>query len=220
MFQNRTAAGRELALALARYRGQPNVIFALPHGGVVLGAEIARFLEAPLDLIVVRKIGHPQQPEFAIGAVAEDGEAIRNPAEPVVQDSVWFNRAAELAKAEAHRQRELFLGNRNPIPVQEKNAIIVDDGVATGYTMLAAIREIRKKSPQRIIVAVPVAAPEIAERIRHEVDDLVVLHIPHWLSAVGAFYDEFDQVSDKEVIRLMQVPLPTGEGGQRPGEGA
>ena len=206
LFPDRTAAGKKLARALDSYRGQPVVVYALPRGGVVLGAEVARFLSAPLDLIVVRKIGHPLQPEYAIGAVAEDGDVIRNPAEPATRDTRWFNQAVERARQEARRQRKLFLGNDHSISPEGKIAIIVDDGLATGFTMLAAIQEIRKWRPQKVVVAVPVAAPDIADKIRTEVDDLVVLYIPEWLGAIGAFYDQFSQVSDEEVIALMKDP--------------
>ena len=205
MFPDRTAAGKMLARALAAYRERPVVVYALPRGGVVLGVEVARFLAAPLDLIVVRKIGHPLEPEYAIGAVAEDGYVIRNPKEAATWDTAWINNAINEALQEARRRRELFLGNRKPVPVENKIAIIVDDGLATGFTMLAAIQEIRKRHPQMVVVAVPVAAPEIADKVRSEVDDLVVLHVPQWLGAIGAFYDEFDQVSDDEVIALMNA---------------
>jgi putative phosphoribosyl transferase len=205
MFPDRTDAGRKLARALAAYRERPVVVYALPRGGVVLGVEVARFLEAPLDLIVVRKIGHPLEPEYAIGAVAEDGYVIRNPKEAATLDTQRFSNAVEQALQEARRRRELFLGNRKPVPVENKIAIIVDDGLATGFTMLAAIQEIRKRHPQMVVVAVPVAAPDIADKVRSEVDDLVVLHTPQWLAAIGAFYDEFDQVSDEEVIALMNA---------------
>jgi len=205
MFQDRIDAGKKLAQALSGYRDKPVVVYALPRGGVVLGAEVAHSLSAPLDLVVVRKVGHPLQPEYAIGAVAEGGNVIRNRSEAATWDTRAFDNAAEVALSEAKRQRKLFLDDRDPVPVENKIAIIVDDGLATGYTMLAAIEEIRKRHPQKAVVAVPVAAPDIAENIRAQADDLVVLHIPRLFVAVGAFYDRFDQVSDDDVIALMKA---------------
>ena len=187
------------------YKGQSIVVYALPRGGVVLGVEVARALEAPLDLIVVRKIGHPFQPEYAIGAVSEDGYVVTNPDEMGTLDEHWFDRAAEAELKEARRRRTLFLQGRHSVAVRNKIAIIVDDGLATGMSMLAAIHEIRRRDPKKIIVAVPVAAAETANKLRLLVDDLVVLHIPAWLDAVGAYYEDFAQVSDDEVVALMQT---------------
>jgi predicted phosphoribosyltransferase len=204
MFIDRTDAGKQLAEALVRYQSQPVVVYALPRGGVVLGVEVARSLEAPLDLIVVRKIGHPLQPEYAIGAVAEDGYIITNPAETASLGKDWLDEAAALELQEAQRRRKLFLQGRGPLPVKDKIAIIVDDGLATGLTMLAAIHEMRKRHPKRIVVAVPVAASDTADRVRAEVDALVVLHTSERLGAIGSFYQRFDQVSDDEVVALMK----------------
>jgi len=204
MFQDRTDAGKQLAQALTGYKGQSVVVYALPRGGVVLGVEVARSLEAPLDLIVVRKIGHPLQPEYAIGAVAEDGYVVTNPDEVAALDKRWFDRATAAELKEAQRRRTLFLQGRRPVAVKDKIAIIVDDGLATGLTMLAAIHEIRNRGPQKVVVAVPVAAAETANKLRPQVDDLVVLYIPEWLGAIGAFYQHFNQVGDDEVVALMK----------------
>jgi predicted phosphoribosyltransferase len=205
MFRDRTDAGKKLGEALIGYRGQPVVVYALPRGGVVLGVEVARALEAPLDLIVVRKIGHPVQPEYAIGAIAEDGYVVSNPDEVTALDQTWFRRTTASELKEAQRRRRLFLQGRGPVSVKEKTAIIVDDGLATGLTMLAAIHEIRQRGPKRVIVAVPVAAAGTVRKLRPEVDDLIALYIPEgWFGAIGAFYQYFDQVSDEEVVRLMK----------------
>jgi putative phosphoribosyl transferase len=169
----------------------------------VLGVEIARFLEAPLDLIVVRKIGHPLQPEYAIGAVAEDGYVVMNRRETDSLDAAWLNRETAAELKEAQRRRALFLDGHAPIPVDGKVAIIVDDGLATGLTMQAAIHQIRQRGPKKIVVAVPVAASETIEKLRREIDEIVVLYIPDWLLAIGCFYRDFDQVSDQQVIALM-----------------
>jgi putative phosphoribosyl transferase len=208
MFADRTDAGKQLAQALIGYKGQPVVVYALPRGGVVLGVEVARSLEAPLDLIVVRKIGHPLEPEYAIGAIADDGYVVRSPDELDTLDQGWFDRAASIELKEARRRRTLFLGGRRQVAVKDKIAVIIDDGLATGLTMLAAVHEIRERRPRGIVVAVPVAARDAAEKLRPEVDDLVVLYIPGRLGAIGAFYQRFDQVSDDEVIALMKSMAP------------
>ena len=205
MFRDRAEAGQALANALVAYKDQPVVIYALPRGGVVLGAEIARVLGAPLDLIIVRKVGHPSQPEYAIGAVAEDGYVVMNPEEANRVDHRWIEESVHAELREAQRRRALFLQGRKRLEARNKIAIIVDDGLATGLTMQAAIHEIRQRDPQKVIVAVPVAAAETAAVVRRLVDDLVVLEIPRGLfGAIGAFYENFEQVGDDEVIALMQ----------------
>lgn len=212
MFRDRADAGRRLAQALMTYKGEPVVVFALPRGGVVLGVEIARALDAPLDLIVVRKIGHPYAPEYAIGAVAEDGYVIMNPEEAATLDQAWIQKAAAVELKEAQRRRELFLGGRRTVPVKDKIAIIVDDGLATGLTMRAAIYEIRKRSPRQVVVAVPVAAAESVDKLRPEVDELVALYIPRgFFGAIGAFYESFAQISDQEVVTLLGSTSAVGK---------
>lgn len=208
MFLDRVDAGKQLAEAVISYKGKPVVVYALPRGGVVLGVEVARALDAPLDLIVVRKIGHPLQPEYAIGAVAEDGYVVMNPDEVARIDRRWLDRAVAAERKEAQRRRTLFLQGRNPVDVKDKIAIIVDDGLATGLSMSAAIHEIRGRGPRNVIVAVPVAAKESLAKLRPEVDDFVVLSIPEWFGAVGAFYQRFDQVSDERVVALMKFMAP------------
>jgi len=208
MFIDRTDAGRQLAKALSHYKGQPSVVFALPRGGVVLGVEVARALDAPLDLIVVRKIGHPDQPEYAIGAVTENGEWVLNSAEARSLDPNWIAEAARSGLLEAQRRRALYLRDRPPFTVKDKTAIVVDDGLATGLTMEAALGELRRRDPARIIVAVPVAAAETLERLRPKADDIVALHVPSTFGAVGAFYRDFDQLDDDDVVRLLNSLEP------------
>jgi len=215
MFLNRTDAGRQLAEALSSYKGKDVVVFALPRGGVVLGEEVARSLGAPLDLIVVRKIGHPLSPEYAIGAITDDGDMVTNPEETATLDPDWIARAATKELREAKRRRALFLRRRQPVDVKNKTAIIVDDGIATGLTLEAAMHQLRKQHPRKIVVAAPVAAADTVNRLRSEVDDLVVLEVPHGLfGAIGAFYQSFDQVSDEEVVELMKSSAVIGEVGR------
>jgi len=204
-FRDRTDAGKQLSTALERYRGQAGVVLALPRGGVVLGVEVAEGLGLPLDLVIPRKIGHPLQPEYAIAAVAESGELAANEAEVRRVDSAWFRDAVARETAEAKRRRALYLGGRAPLPLAGKLAILVDDGIATGLTMFAAIRDVKRRRPAQTVVAVPVAPSDTIERLRREVDSVVTLDDgEYFLGAVGAYYDAFPQVSDSEVVTMMQ----------------
>jgi len=204
-FKDRADAGRKLAQALNSYANQEGVVYALPRGGVVLGVEVARALRMPLDLLIPRKLGHPLQPEYAIGAVVESGEMVVNQWEVSRVDPQWFKHEVEAERHEARRRRELYLGGRAPAAVKGKIAIIVDDGIATGLTMEVAIRDARYREPGRLVVAVPVAPPETVERLAREVDEFVVLdRSPYYLGAVGAYYDYFTQVSDDEVVALLR----------------
>lgn len=208
-FKNRQEAGQQLAEGvrgvLANHPGETTIIYALPRGGVVLGAEIAKRLHLPLDLIITRKIGHPQNPEYAICAVAEDGDYLCNPTEQALVDQDWLEAEFEKEKKEAQRRRITYLGEEEALSPEGKIAIIVDDGIATGLTMWLAINEMKHYLPKRIIVAVPVVPPDTAERLRVEVDGLVTLDIPElYLGGVGAYYDNFDQVTDQEVIQLLK----------------
>jgi putative phosphoribosyl transferase len=204
-FADRADAGRRLGAALARYRGCDGVVYALPRGGVVLGVEVARALVMPLDLVIPRKIGHPQQPEYAIGAVAESGELACNEDEVARVDADWFAHAVERERQEAQRRRALYTGGRAVPGVRDKTAIIVDDGIATGLTMMAAILDVKRLKPSNVVVAVPVVPADTAARLRRLVDDVVAVQVEeYYLGAVGAYYDAFPQVSDAEVIALMR----------------
>ena len=203
-FKDRAEAGQKLAEKLEKYRGKEAVIYALPRGGVVLGYEIAKHLKAPLDLVITRKIGHPNNPEYAVCAIAEDGHMICNEEERSRIESIWFDKKAKDEQEEAKRRRELYLQGRSE-SAEGKIAIIVDDGVATGLTLRLAIKELKHKQPKRIVVAVPVAPGEIASELEKEVDEFVVLDIPEfYLGAVSAYYENFTQVEDEEVIDLLE----------------
>ncbi len=214
VFKNRTDAGLQLARTLTAYRGMDVVVYALPRGGVVLGAEVARYLNAPLALIIPRKIGHPLSPEYAIGAVTETGEPVWNPAELKFTNEPWRQRQVELARREAKRRRVRYQGDQ-PVPDGAGiTAILVDDGIATGLTVIAAVRDLRKLRPAQIVVAVPVAPEDVPREIIESADDIVVLELPaKFLGAIGAYYRNFDQVSDEEVRQLMNAyrPAPRAE---------
>ncbi|WP_017926081.1 phosphoribosyltransferase [Thioalkalivibrio sp. HL-Eb18] len=202
-FRDRTDAGRRLAQALDRFRGQPGVVYALPRGGVPLGAEVARHLDMPLDLLIPRKIGHPFHPEYAICAVPEQGERVCNRREEERIDPEWLEHAEARARAEARRRRELYCTTPAP-DVAGRLAIIVDDGIATGLTMRAAIRDARLRRPSQIVVAIPVAPADTAELLEAEVDHVVTLDRPvYYRGSVGSYYESFEQTSDDEVIDLL-----------------
>ncbi|WP_018872949.1 phosphoribosyltransferase [Thioalkalivibrio sp. ALJ16] len=202
-FRDRNDAGEQLAAALEHYRGQPGVIYALPRGGVPLGVAVARHLGMPLDLLIPRKIGHPFHPEYAICAVPEYGERVCNAREAASVDQDWLQRAEARERSEARRRRQLYCAGPGP-DVQGKLAIIVDDGIATGLTMRAAIRDARQRQPGRLVVAIPVAPADTAALLEVEVDELVTLDTPeYYRGSVGAYYENFEQTTDDEVILLL-----------------
>lgn len=205
-FKDRIDAGRKLADALLKYKGIKNVVvYALPRGGVATGKEVAEKLGCPLDVLIIRKIGHPSFQEYAIGATSEKGNAVFNESELQSIDKKWLEEEIERKKAEAKSKRELYYKNRQPIDPEGKIAIIVDDGIATGLTILGAIKEIKMQKPEKIIVAVPVAPKEIVDPIKKEVDEFIAISVPEiYLGAVGSYYDEFNQVSDQEVLTLLR----------------
>lgn len=185
------------------YKGEDVVVYALPRGGVVLGYEIAKELNASLDLVITRKIGYPGNEECAVCAVAEDGHMICDQSVAPRLDKEWLRRQAEKEMQEARRRREVYLKGREHVSANGRVAIIVDDGIATGLTILLAISELRHQNPKKIVVAVPVASVDASERVREEADELVALDVPVYFQAVGAYYSEFSQLEDDEVIRLM-----------------
>jgi putative phosphoribosyl transferase len=207
-FADRSEAGRRLAKALQPLQDQRPVVLALPRGGVPIAYEVAKALRAPLDLVLVRKIGAPFQPELAIGAVV-DGD---RPELVVNQDVVDEYRIPEgyleserrRQLEEIERRRHLYLAGRPRAQVRERTAIVIDDGIATGATMEAALRATRRADPTCLVLAVPVAPPDTLERLRPEVDEVVCLMVPDFLGAIGSFYRDFRQLDDDEVIALLQ----------------
>lgn len=204
-FKNRAEAGDMLAERLAAYKGKQTVVYALPRGGVPVAAPIARALHAPLELVVTRKIGHPEDPEYALGAVAPDGHTIFNEENKANVDSAWLAREIERERREAERRRVAYTRAPFASPA-EKIAIVVDDGIATGLTMLLAIRELRHHNPRELVVAVPVLPPDILPVLEREADNVIAAHVPSFYAgAVGAYYENFEQVSDAEVKRLLKA---------------
>lgn len=209
-FKDRTDAGQQLAHALGKYKGQESVVYALPRGGVVPAAIVAEALEAPLDLLIPRKIGHPYNPEYAIAAFSEGGYYIANQGEGLLVNTTWFAEELGRQRKEAERRRRLYMANRKPLPVQNKVAIVIDDGIATGLTMQVTVQSLKQYNPKKIVVAVPVAPADTVKKLEEMVDEVIVLHVPaDSFGAVGAYYDDFPQVSDEEVITLLKTnPLP------------
>jgi predicted phosphoribosyltransferase len=204
-FKDRVDAGRRLAEALENYRGKDVVVYALPRGGVVLGYEIARALSAPLDLIITRKIGYPGNPECALCAISEEGGMICERSGISLISDDWLKSEAQKEMKEAKRRRETYLAGRQPLPAADKVAIVVDDGAATGLTLLLAVQVLRDRHPRKIMVAVPVASEDAVEKLREVADELVVLEVPPYFEAVGAYYQQFPQLTDDEVIDLMRA---------------
>lgn len=210
LFADRVAAGRALAEALSKRRWKgPVVVLALPRGGVPVAAEIARALNAPLDLLLVRKIGSPWQPELAVAAVV-DG----TPPDIVVDEETallagvdrdYIEARARAEQSEIARRRHLYLKDRGPVPVQGCTAIVVDDGIATGTTVRAALRALKRRWPARTVLAVPLAPADTLQALRGEVDEIVCLAEPSPFFAIGPHYGDFHQVDDDEVIAAMEA---------------
>jgi putative phosphoribosyl transferase len=201
-YANRRQAGRVLAERLAHRRDAPGlIVLALPRGGVAVASEVAHALRAPLDVFVVRKLGHPEHEEYAAGAIASGGVRVMNP-EASVPDSAMAPIVAR-EQAELARREQLYRGDRPPLALGGRTVIVVDDGLATGSTMRAAVAAIRQQRPAALIVAVPVGAASTCESLRREVDELVCPAMPEPFRAVGLWYREFPQASDAQVHELL-----------------
>lgn len=205
-YRDRREAGRLLAHQLHEYAGRDDVVvLALPRGGVPVGYEVARALDAPLDVFTVRKLGVPGNPELAMGAIATGGLVVLD--QRLIQllgiDRSQVQRTVEAESRELQRREAAFRGNRGPPDVTGKIAILVDDGLATGSTMRAAALAVRELKPAKIVVAVPVAAEETCDAFRDVVEEIVCAVTPKPFHAVGLWYDDFEQTSDEEVRELL-----------------
>jgi putative phosphoribosyl transferase len=208
MLANRRSAGRELSQELQHLREEKPIVLALPRGGVPVGFEIAEGLGAPLDIVLVQKIGVPWQPELALGAVVDgaDPQVVINDnlaAELAIDNSyITIETARQLEEIE--RRRILYLGDRPAVPLAGKTVIVVDDGIATGSTVRTALRAIRNAGAGKIVLAVPVAPTDTVDELRREVDEMICLSTPSPFIAVGAHYAEFAQLADADVISLLE----------------
>lgn len=211
MFYDRAHAGQELATKLAAYRDNKHtVVLALPRGGVITGFEIARELHLPLDIVVPRKIGAPQNPEFAIGAITETGQGMFNTS-VIEQHGIshaYIAQEIEKEMQEARRRLQLYRQGRPAIDVKHKTILLVDDGIATGSTMRAAIASLRAQDAKKIVVAVPVISPDVLKKLNQEADEVIYLAAPPGFMAVGQFYQNFAQTSDEEVIEKLTTTYP------------
>jgi putative phosphoribosyl transferase len=206
-FENRAEAGQKLATKLARYANRPDVlVLALPRGGVPVAYEVARTLRAPLDVFIVRKLGVPGYEELAMGAIASGGVRVMN--DDIARNfdfpQTAIDSIVQREEAELRRRDRLYRGNRPAPNVHGRTVILVDDGLATGSTMRAAAVALRRMGPSKVIVAVPVAAPETCAEFRSEVDDVICFATPDPFMAVGAWYADFSQTSDQEVRDLLE----------------
>ena len=206
-FRNREEAGRKLAARLLKYKGEEAVVFALPRGGAPVAAPIATALDAPLDLVLVRKIGVPFQPELAMGAVADGGEPLTIRNEDVIEmagvSEGEFEAVRQRELDEIERRRRLYIGLRPRPEVEGRVAIVVDDGVATGATMRAALRAVRARRPKKLVLATPVAPPSTLASLSAEADETICLETHEDFGAIGYFYADFHQISDGEVVSTL-----------------
>lgn len=205
-FRDRVEAGRFLASALVRYTGPEKVVvLGLPRGGVPVAAEVAKSLGAPLDVLVVRKLGAPGQPELAVGAIGEEGVRVVNEdlAETLGLNHAALDRIAAAEQAELERRVALYRAGRPPFDVAGKTVIVVDDGVATGATMRAGLQTVRARGAKEVIAAAPVGARDSVNSLRADADEVVVLETPMFFQSVGQWYEDFSQTSDEEVRQLV-----------------
>jgi putative phosphoribosyl transferase len=209
IFKSRKQAGQILAKQVASFHFERPVVLALPRGGVPVALEVAQALKAPLDLLLVRKIGVPWQIELAAAAVV-DGEQH----DLVLNEDIMamtglqkedLNSAVTGALVEIERRRKLYLGTRSPVPIAGRTAIVVDDGIATGTTVKAALQALLKRNPRNLVLAVPVAPADTVDELRTYVDEIICLEQPELFGSVGAFYRDFHQVKDKEVIQMLAI---------------
>lgn len=204
LFKDRHEAGQKLVKILEDFKGKNAIVLALPRGGVVVSAEIAKILNLPLDIIVTRKIGSPESEEYAIGAIDVDGDGVWNKEELKRINKEWLAQKIKKEKEEAKRRLSLYRQGRTPLDLRGKISIIADDGIATGLTIKAAIKYARKLGAQKIVVASPLAPREAASDLKKEVDEMRILETPSAFFAIGQFYETFPQVEDEEVIKILK----------------
>ncbi len=211
-FKDRTEAGQRLAKALLTYKDLHPVVLALPRGGVPVAAEVAKALDAPLDLILVRKIGVPRQEELAMGAVVDGDTPITVRNDSVIRagqiSEKQFDAVRNRELAEIERRRQRYVGSRTRAEIKARTVIVIDDGIATGATMRAALRALRQREAKFIVLAVPIGPPDTLAAMREDADAVLCLEEYPFLGSIGAYYDDFRQISDAEVITtLAQCPV-------------
>jgi putative phosphoribosyl transferase len=207
MFQDRKEAGLKLAEKLIKYRGSKDtIVIALPRGGVVVGAEIAQKIGAPLDVIITRKIGFPGEPEFAIGAIAENGKLVLN--DYIIKryniSQGYLDEEISKQKVEIERRIISYRNGKTLSSIKDKNIVLVDDGVATGFTMIAAVKALKEEGIKKLVVAIPLSSKDAFQKLKTATDEIICLEIPEFFLAIGNFYCEFEQLTDEEVKELMK----------------
>ena len=214
-FKDRIDAGERLADALERLRGEDVVVIALPRGGVEVALPVARRLGAPMTLLMVRKIGLPSQPELAMGAIVDGDKPITVRNESVIGfsgvEEAEFDAVVARELSEIHRRQALYLGGRKPVPIEGRVAIVVDDGIATGATVRAALKGLRARKPAKIVLAVPVASEDALDMLKDDADEVVVLEGLSALGAIGFSYRDFPQLSDADVIAALDAAETPGQ---------
>lgn len=204
MFSNRTDAGKQLAEKLQAYKNQEVVVFSLSHGGVPIGIEVSKVLDAPLELIFTKKIKHPYNPVYAIGAISENGISIYNDSKIAKVEDEWLENEEAKLKNEIKYRRYKF-GDIKHFATG-KTAIIVDDGIATGFTMLAAIDDVKKQNPSKIVVAIPVVPEQMAQKLEQEVDEVVAIDRTRtYKGSVSAYYEQLEKLSDEELLERLEL---------------
>jgi predicted phosphoribosyltransferase len=208
IFQNREEAGRQLAARLQKYRDAPGgVILALPRGGVAVGYQLSIALHLPLDVFITRKIGAPENPEYALGAVSESGNVYLNP-DALAEFRLSHEDMKDIVavqKQEIRRRQQLYRQGRHPLPLKDRTVIVVDDGIATGATFFASVEAIRQLTPARLVAAIPVGPEDTIAKAKSLVDELIVLATPEPFWAVGSHYIDFTQVEDRDVLEYLNL---------------
>lgn len=206
MFKDRIEAGKQLAERLKKYKSKTPIILAIPRGGVVVGKELTKALNCPLDVIVTKKIGAPGNPELAIGAVGPDGTMVLNQelAPRTGADKKYISEQRKVKSEEVKRRMRTFRKGKKPLNLAGKTVILTDDGVATGATVEAALKWIKTQKPKKIILAIPVSAPDSLAKLIPLADEAVCLNQPYFFAAVGQFYQSFPQTTDEEVIEILK----------------
>ena len=205
-FKNRAKAGQLLAEKLKKYNNSNTIVLAIPRGGVAIGYEVAKELHLPLDIILSKKIGHPINKEYAIGAVSMDNTILDE--HPEISPE-YIQAEIKKLRNSLREKYEMYSGNQQPIEIKHKNVIVVDDGIATGNTLLACLGMLRKKNPAKIIVAVPVLPSNTVLLFQKNADELVYLVASKYFRSIGEFYEQFDQVEDQEAIEMLTQLRPT-----------
>jgi putative phosphoribosyl transferase len=207
-FENRQDAAMQLLPHLEKYRNKEGVVLAVPRGGVPMGYYISKELQLPLDLMMTKKIGHPVNSEYAIGAVSLEENYLEDRT-GVPPD--YIEKEIPRIRQQLKERYRYFMGEKKPVDLKNKIVIVVDDGIATGRTMIASIKMLRRKHPKKIVIAVPVSPVESAEKIKKLVDELICLHTPEEFYGVGMFYEDFSEVTDEEVISILKELNETGK---------